>query len=157
MRFSRWRQLLLAIPALLMLVGTSGCQPVAVLPGQVTSADVAVVPDPPAPLNILGVGIEDAQGRIILRSTGTTLRRGATTRLGVMGPGIEPGTKLLVGGARFSTVLERYARTTGGGVDPQPAAVLSVTVPADAPAGIYSIFAIRDHDYAVLSGGIEVP
>ncbi|MBM4268783.1 MAG: hypothetical protein FJ144_19580 [Deltaproteobacteria bacterium] len=132
------------------------CRPVAVQPDLVTLADVAVPASAPEDLNILAVGIADGEGRILLRTTGATVARGSTIDIGVMGPGLVEGTGFLVVGVGIPVRLVRYAMTQGGGIEPMPAAVLSLTVPESAPPGLYSLIVFRGTHYSIFSGGLEV-
>ncbi len=73
-----------------------------------------------------------------------------------MGPGMTPGTGFAVVGIGFSATVVRYGETQGGSGGTQPAAVVSLVVPPDAPPGLYSIVAVRGFQMATFSGGIEV-
>lgn len=134
----------------------TACQPVAVRPGETTRADVRVPPRPAPELDILAIGRADAEGRIVLRSTGIEVPRGETVMIGVAGPGLLPGTAFFVLGKGFRASVVRFAETQGGSGVPLPAAVLTVEVPPDAPPGLYSIIALRGVEMAMLTGGIEV-
>jgi len=141
---------------LLCVLVAAGCRPVGVFQGQTTFADIAVAPKVESPVNILGIGTEREDGRIVLRTTGAIVPRGSTATIGVMGPGMMEGTGFAIVGVGFATRLVRFATTEGGGVASIPAAVLSIDVPATAPPGLYSIVAFRDLDYSIFSGGLEV-
>ncbi len=145
---------LLALLALLPVL--AACHPVVVRPQETIAADVTVPTQPSANVNILGIGRADADGRIVLRATGIEVARGETATIGLMGPGMEPGTGFVVLGIGFQANVIRYGETAGGSGTTQPAAVLSLVVPPDAPPGLYSIVAIRGFELATLSGGIEV-
>lgn len=127
-----------------------------VRPQETTVADVTVPTQPSANVNILGIGRADADGRIVLRATGIEVARGETATIGLMGPGMTPGTGFVVLGIGFQASVIRYGETAGGSGASQPAAVLSLVVPHDAPPGLYSIVAVRGFELATLSGGIEV-
>ena len=144
----------LTILALLPLV--AACHPVVVRSQETTVADVTVPTQPVTNVNILGIGLADADGRIVLRATGIEVPRGSTTTIGLMGPGMTPGTGFAVLGIGFQANVIRFGETQGGSGTSQPAAVLSLVVPPDAPPGLYSIVAIRGFELATLSGGIEV-
>jgi hypothetical protein len=135
----------------------ASCQPVGVFQGQTTFVDIAARRPQGDPLNILGIGTAREDGRIVLRTTGAVVARGETATVGVMGPGMVEGTAFAVVGIELGTRLVRYAMTEGGGVPSTPAAVLAIDVPADTPAGLYSIIAFRsDFEYSIFSGGLEV-
>lgn len=134
----------------------SGCTPVAVRPDEVTVADVGVPRQGDEGLNILAIGTADADGRIVLRTTGTSVARGETADIGVMGPGLLLGAQFLVVGIDIGVELIRFAVTQGGGIEPQPAAVLRVVVPEHAEPGLYSLLVIRSGRYTIFSGGLEV-
>lgn len=139
----------------LLLLGA--CHPVAVRRGETTVADVTVPTQPASGLNLLAIGRADApDGQIVLRGTGIEVARGETATIGLMGPGVTPGTSFVVLGIGFQASVVRFGETQGGSGASQPAAVLSLVVPADAPPGIYSIVAIRGFELSVFSGGIEV-
>jgi hypothetical protein len=140
---------------LLCVLVAAGCHRSG-LPGQTTSADIAVAPKVESPVNIRGIGTEREDGRSVLRTTGAMVPRGSTATIGVMGPGMVEGTGFAIVGVGFATRLVRFAMTEGGGVAGIPAAVLSIDVPATAPPGLYSIVAFRDLDYSIFSGGLEV-
>jgi hypothetical protein len=143
--------------ALLALLLLAACHPVVVRSQETTIADVTVPTRAETAVNILGIGRADADGRIVLRATGIEVARGETTMIGVMGPGMAPGTGFVVlGGIGFQASVIRYGETQGGSGSSQPAAVLSLVVPPDAVPGIYSIIAVRGAEFAMLSGGIEV-
>lgn len=153
-----WRRL---APRLLPIAAAAaalaaGCRPVAVQEGEVTVADVSARRPRGGPLDILGIGTQREDGRIVLRSTGATVPRGATATVGVMGPGIEEGTGFAMVGLGFQIRILRYAVTEGGGIEPMPAAVLSIEIPAEARPGLYSIVAVRGAEYAIFSGGLEI-
>lgn len=150
------RRTAVALGFALALLPLTACHPVAVRRGETTRADVPVPPRPVPELNILAVGRADAEGRIVLRSTGVEVPRGETVMIGVMGPGVLPGTSFLVLGTGFRASVVRFAETQGGTGVPMPAAVVSLEVPADAPPGLYSIIALRGVEMAMLTGGIEV-
>lgn len=141
---------------LVLLPLLAACHPIVVRPQESTVADVAVPTQPAASVNILGIGRADADGRIVLRATGIEVARGTTATIGLMGPGMTPGTGFVVLGIGFQASVLRYGETQGGSGTSQPAAVLSLVVPPDAPPGLYSIVAIRGFEFAMLSGGIEV-
>ena len=148
---SRARTTLLA--ALMLL---AACHPVAVRRGESTIADVTVPTQTTADVNILGIGRADpTTGQITLRSTGIAVARGETTTIGVMGPGMIPGTGFVVLGFGFQLSVVRYGETQGGSGS-QPAAVVSLVVPADTPPGLYSLIAVRGFEFSVLSASIEV-
>ncbi|MDG2305387.1 MAG: hypothetical protein P8R42_12215 [Candidatus Binatia bacterium] len=140
---------------LVALVG-SGCTPVVVRADEVAIADIAVPRQGEEDFNVLAVGTADAEGRIILRTTGTTVSRGETIDIGVMGPGILWGAHFMIVGIDVPVELIRFAATQGGGVDPQPAAVLRVTVPEHAERGLYSILVVRFGRYTIFTGGLEI-
>jgi hypothetical protein len=142
--------------ALLALLLLAACHPVVVRSQETTIADVTVPTRPVTAVNILGIGRADADGRIVLRSTGIEAARGETATIGVMGPGMAPGTGFVVLGIGFQASVIRYGETAGGSGSSQPAAVLSLVVPPDARPGIYSIIVVRGSEFAMLSGGIEV-
>lgn len=144
------------IGVVLCLVVGLGCQPVGIFAGQTTVADIAATRSAESPVNILGIGTQREDGRIVLRSTGALVPRGATVTVGVMGPGMVEGTGFSIVGVGFGTHLVRFAMTEGGGVPSMPAAVLSIDVPATARPGLYSIIAFRELDYSIFSGGLEV-
>lgn len=123
---------------------------------ETTVADVTVPTLPTTSVNILGIGRADAEGRIVLRATGIEVARGESTTIGLMGPGMAPGTGFVVLGLGFQANVIRYGETQGGSGTSQPAAVLSLVVPQNAPPGLYSIVAVRGFEFAVFSGGIEV-
>lgn len=133
----------------------AACHPVAVRPGQTTIADVTVPTQPATTVNILGIGRADAGGQIVLRATGISVARGETVTIGITGPGMTPGTGFVVLGFGFQATVVRYGETQGGS-GPQPAAVVTLVVPADTPPGLYSIVAVRGLEFALLSAGIEV-
>jgi hypothetical protein len=137
------------------LTSFAACHPVAVRPGETTLADVTVPTQATTDVNILGIGRADATGQITLRSTGIAVARGETTMIGVMGPGMIPGTGFVVLGFGFQANVVRYGETQGG-AGSQPAAVLSLVVPANTPPGLYSIIAVRGFEFSMLSGSIEV-
>lgn len=137
------------------LTSFGACHPVAVRPGETTIADVTVPTQATTDVNILGIGLADATGQITLRSTGIAVARGETAMIGVMGPGMIPGTGFVVLGFGFQTTVVRYGETQGG-AGSQPAAVLSLVVPANTPPGLYSIIAVRGFEFSMLSGSIEV-
>jgi hypothetical protein len=143
---------------LLLLVAclALGCRAVLVEPGVATQADVAAPLEGEAPLNILGIGVADADGRILLRTTGVSVARGSMVQLGVMGPGMIEGTAFLAVGVGLELRPIRFAMTEGGGGASQPAAVLLLTVPADTRPGLYSVVAYREGRMSVFSGGLEV-
>lgn len=147
----RARTLLLAA-----LTALAACHPVAVRQGERTLADVTVPTLPVRNVNILALGRADASGQIVLRSTGITVARGETATIGVMGPGMTPGTGFVVLGIGFQANVIRFGETQGGSGTAQPAAVLSLAVPPDARPGLYSIVALRGLEFALFSGGIEV-
>ena len=142
-----------SLAALLLL---AGCHPVAVRPQETTVADVTVPTRPASSVNILALGRADADGRIVLRATGIQVARGETATIGLMGPGMTPGTGFAVVGIGFSATVVRFGETQGGSGGTQPAAVVSLVVPPDAPPGLYSIVAVRGFEMATFSGGIEV-
>lgn len=138
------------------LTSLAACHPVAVRPGETTIADVTVPTQATTDVNILGIGRADATtGQITLRSTGISVARGETAMIGVMGPGMIPGTGFVVLGFGFQTTVVRYGETQGG-AGSQPAVVLSLVVPASTPPGLYSIIAVRGFEFSMLSGSIEV-
>ena len=137
------------------LTSFAACHPVAVRRGETTFADVTVPTQTTTDVNILGIGRADATGQITLRSTGISVARGETTTIGVMGPGMIPGTGFAVLGFGFQASVVRYGETQGG-AGSQPAAVLSLVVPVNTPPGLYSIIAIRGFEFSMLSGSIEV-
>jgi hypothetical protein len=141
---------------LLALTLLAACHPVAVRGGETTVADITVPTQPVANVNILAIGRADAAGQIVLRTTGIEVARGETATIGLMGPGMAPGTGFVVLGIGFQANVVRFGETQGGSGTAQPAAVLSLVVPPDAPAGLYSIVAVRGFELAVFSGGIEV-
>ena len=145
-------------PTLLLvaLLLVAGCHPVVVRSGETTAADVPVPTLPERSVNILGIGRADQDGRIVLRTTGIAVARGETATIGVMGPGMAPGTGFAVLGLGFRASVVRYGETQGGATASQPAAVLTLAVPPDAPTGLYSIVALRGFEMAMLSGAIEV-
>jgi hypothetical protein len=145
-----------SVGLVLALVLAAGCHPVGVFEGTTTVADVAATPSEGSPVNILGIGTEREDGRIVLRTTGASVPRGSTVTVGVMGPGMMEGTGFAIVGVGFATRLVRFAMTEGGGVPSMPAAVLAIDVPATAPPGLYSIIAFRELDYSIFSGGLEV-
>lgn len=145
--------LLAAATALLV---APACNPVVVRRGETAPADVTVPTQPFGTVNILGIGRADAEGRIVLRATGISVARGETAMIGLMGPGMAPGTGFVVIGIGFRASVVRFAETDGGAGVPIPAAVLSLVVPAETPPGLYTIVAVRGFEMAVLSGGIEV-
>jgi len=134
----------------------AACHPVAVRRGETTAADVTVPTQPVTAVNILAIGRADDAGQIVLRSTGIAVARGETATIGVMGPGMTPGTGFVVLGIGFQANVVRFGETQGGSGTSQPAAVLSLVVPADARPGLYSIVAVRGFEFALFSGGIEV-
>ncbi|MBY0274511.1 hypothetical protein K2Z84_04150 [Candidatus Binatia bacterium] len=140
---------------LLALLALAACHPVVVRPQETTAADVAVPTLPVSNINIVGIGRADQDGRIVLRATGIAVARGETATIGVMGPGMIPGTRFVVLGARFRASVIRYAETQGGS-GTTPAAVLSLVVPPDASPGLYSVMAVRGYEFALLSGAVEV-
>ena len=142
-----------SLAALLLL---AACHPVVVRPQETTVADVTVPTLPASNVNILALGRADADGRIVLRSTGIQVARGETATIGLMGPGMTPGTGFVVLGIGFQANVVRYGETQGGSGTSQPAAVVSLVVPSDAPPGLYSIVAVRGFEIATFSGGIEV-
>jgi hypothetical protein len=141
---------------LVALLLVAGCHPVVVRSGETSAADVAVPTLPVRSVNILGIGRADDEGRIVLRATGIAVGRGETTTIGLMGPGMIPGTGFVVIGIGFRASVVRYGETQGGSGIAQPAAVLTLVVPPDAAPGLYSIVALRGFEMAVLSGSIEV-
>jgi len=143
------------IPLLALLL-LAACHPVAVRRGETTQADVTVPTQPVANVNILAIGRADAAGQIVLRTTGIEVARGETATIGLMGPGMTPGTGFVVLGIGFQASVVRFGETQGGSGASQPAAVLSLVVPDDAPPGLYSIVAVRGFEFALFSGGIEV-
>jgi len=149
-----------ARPSLLLALSLlAACHPVAVRRGETAAADVTVPTQPVANVNILAVGRADQAdpaGQIVLRTTGIAVARGETATIGLMGPGMVPGTGFVVLGIGFAANVVRFGETQGGSGASQPAAVLSLVVPADAPPGLYSIVAVRGFEFAVFSGGIEV-
>ena len=132
------------------------CHPVAVRRGETTIADVTVPTQPAANVNILAIGRADDQGQIVLRSTGIAVTRGETATIGLMGPGMTPGTGFVVLGFGFQANVVRFGETQGGSGTAQPAAVVSLVVPAGTPPGLYSIVALRGLEFSLFSGGIEV-
>ncbi|HEY8515035.1 MAG TPA: hypothetical protein VIS07_05955 [Candidatus Binatia bacterium] len=145
---------LLAILGALQLL--LACTAVEVRRGETTLADVQVPTQPTTSVNILGIGRADAEGRIVLRPTGISVSRGETAIIGLSGPGMIPGTGFVVLGFGFQANVVRYAETQGGSGTPQPAVVLSLTVPADTPPGLYSIMALRGYEFAMMTAAIEV-
>jgi hypothetical protein len=137
------------------LLLVAACHPVVVRPGATTIADVTVPTQPTTDVNILGIGRTEASGQIVLRSTGIAVARGETAMVGIMGPGMIPGTGFVVLGFHFQANIVRYGETQGGS-GPLPAAVVSLVVPADTPPGLYSIVAVRGFQFSVLSASIEV-
>ncbi len=135
---------------------SGACTPVVVAPDEVAIADVAVPAQAEDDFNVLAIGTADPQGRIVLRTTGTSVGRGETIDIGVMGPGVLPGAHFMVVGVDISVELIRFAVTQGGGIDPQPAAVLRVVVPEEAAPGLYSVLVLREGRYTIFSGGLEV-
>ena len=146
-----WTWTLLALLPL-----AAACHPVVVRSQETTVADVTVPTQPVTNVNILAIGLADGDGRIVLRATGIEVQRGTTATIGLMGPGMTPGTGFAVLGIGFQANVIRYGETQGGSGTSQPAAVLSLVVPSDAPPGLYSIVAIRGFELATLTGGIEV-
>lgn len=142
--------------AVVLLAVAGGCTPVGVRAGEVTVADVAVPRQGDDELNLLAIGTADADGRILLRTTGASVARGETIEVGVMGPGLLWGAQFLVVGLDIPVKLVRFAVTQGGGIGPQPAAVLRITVPEDAAPGLYSILVTRFGHHSIFSGGLEV-
>jgi hypothetical protein len=149
-----------ARPILLLALSLlAACHPVAVRRGETAAADVTVPTLPVAGVNILAIGRSapgDPAGQIVLRTTGIEVARGETATIGLMGPGMVPGTGFVVLGIGFQASVERFGETQGGSGTSQPAAVLSLVVPPDARPGLYSIVAVRGFEFAVFSGGIEV-
>jgi hypothetical protein len=143
----------LSLAALLVL---AACHPVAVRPQETTIADVTVPTQPVTSVNILALGRADADGRIVLRAAGIQVARGETATIGLMGPGMTPGTGFAVIGIGFGATVVRFGETQGGSGGTQPAAVVSLVVPPDAAPGLYSIVAIRGFEMATFAGGIEV-
>lgn len=155
MRSSRRLSTQLA-PLAAALAVAVGCRPVGVVEGGTSIADITARRPQAAALDILGIGTQREDGRIVLRSTGAVVSRGTTVTVGVMGPGMEEGTGFAVVGLEFVTRIVRFAMTEGGGVASMPAAVLSIDVPPSVRPGLYSIAAIRGSEYAIFSGGLEV-
>jgi hypothetical protein len=141
---------------LLALLALPACHPVVVRGGETAAAEIRVPPRPEPELNILAIGRADAEGRIVLRATGIDVARGETAMIGMMGPGLVPGTSFVVLGTGFRASVVRYGETQGGSGAPMPAAVVSLVVPQGAPPGLYSVIAVRGVEMAMLSGGIEV-
>jgi hypothetical protein len=139
----------------LLLPLLAACHPVAVRPDQTTIADVTVPTQPTSDVNILGIGRADANGQIVLRSTGISVARGETATIGIMGPGMTPGTGFVVLGFGFQATVVRYGQTQGG-AGSQPAAVVTLVVPPGTPPGLYSIIAVRGLEFSLLSASIEV-
>jgi hypothetical protein len=123
--------------------------------GETTVADVAA---PPAPgsVNLVVAGIAVGDGPIELRASGFRIARGASSTLGVAGPGVEPGTSFAVMGIGFDVRVVRFGVTEGGGQSPLPAAVLALEVSPDVAPGLYSLIAVRGEEYSLLSGSVEV-
>jgi len=147
------------VPAALVasvLLSLAACTPVVVGPDEVAIADVGVPSQAEDDFNVLAIGTADADGRIVLRTTGASVGRGETILVGVMGPGILWGAHFMVVGIDLPVELVRFAVTQGGGIDPQPAAVLRIDVPDDAEPGLYSILVLRFGRYTIFSGGLEV-
>lgn len=140
----------------MLVLALAGCHPVVVRSGETTVADVPVPTLPERNVNILGIGRADENGRIVLRTTGIAVARGESATIGVMGPGMIPGTSFVVTGFGIRASVVRFAETQGGNGTSQPAAVLTLDVPLDAPPGLYSIVALRGFEMAMLSGAIEV-
>lgn len=138
------------------MLSPAACTPVGVRPDEVAIADIGVPSQAEEDFNVLAIGTADADGRIVLRTTGTSVGRGETIQIGVMGPGILWGAHFMVIGIDLPVELVRFAVTQGGGVDPQPAAVLRINVPEDAEPGLYSILVLRFGRYTIFSGGLEV-
>jgi hypothetical protein len=138
-----------------LLLTIGACTPVAVHQGTSTPADVAASRGDGSALNLLSMGVAGADGRIFPRPTGGAVDRGSTVTVGVVGPGIAPGTAIGVLAVGFGIRPIRFT-TTQGGSGPIPAAVLSLTVPSDARPGLYSIVAVRGTELSVLSGVLEV-
>lgn len=143
---------LLAFAALLV----GACTPVVVGPDQVSVADIESPREDEEDLNILAIGTADAEGRIVLRTTGTEVARGESIEIGVMGPGMLWGAHFMIVGVDIPVELVRFAVTQGGGIEPQPAAVLRIDVPEHAEPGLYSILVLRFGRYSIFSGGLEV-
>ena len=146
----------IGLPALLVLLPVWACQPVPVREGQMSIADVAVPRRETAGVNLVAIGVADADGRIVLGATGIRVARGGSSTIGLAGPGLVEGTVFLVAGTALSVRVVRFTTTSGGGGAELPAAVLSLTVPADAEPGIYSVLAIRGRELAVFTGAVEV-
>lgn len=142
--------------AALVLLPLAACHPVVVRSQESTAADVQVPTRTTNDLNILALGRADEAGRIVLRSTGIEVARGETATIGLMGPGMAPGTGFVVLGIGFQANVIRYGETQGGSGASQPAAVVSLVVPPDAAPGLYSIVAVRGLEFVTMSGGIEV-
>lgn len=138
------------------VAASGGCTPVAVVADEVTVADVAVPREAEDGFNVLAIGTADSEGRIVLRTTGASVARGETVEIGVMGPGILLGAQFLIVGIDIPVELVRFAVTEGGGLAPQPAAVLRIAVPEDAEPGLYSILVLRFGRATTFSGGLEV-
>lgn len=141
------------VAALLLL---AACHPVVVRPQEAAVAHVTVPTLAASTVNILALGRADGEGRIVLRSTGIAVARGETATIGLMGPGMAPGTGFVVLGIGFQANVIRYGETQGGSGTSQPAAVVSLVAPPDALPGLYSIVAVRGLEIATFSGGIEV-
>lgn len=134
----------------------AACTPVIVGPDETAVADIGVPAQADDDFNVLAIGTADADGRIVLRTTGASVARGETIDIGVMGPGILWGAHFMIVGVDIPVELIRFAVTQGGGVEPQPAAVLRVSVPETAQPGLYSILVLRFGRYTIFSGGLEV-
>jgi hypothetical protein len=146
----------LAGAGLLAVALLAACTPVTVREGEVASADIGVPPGDSTGFNILAIGVADAQGSIAPRSTGLRVAPGSHTMIGAVGPGLVDGTTFAVIGLGPSVQLVRFtvAQTVTQGT--LPAAVLWLNVPDDAPAGLYSLLALRDGQISIFTAGIEV-
>lgn len=145
-----------ALCALFALAAVAGCTPVVVTSDELAIADIAAPAQGEEDFNVLAIGVADADGRIVLRTTGASVARGESIQIGVMGPGILWGAHFMVVGVDLPVELVRFAVTQGGGVEPQPAAVLRIDVPEHAEPGLYSILVLRFGRYTIFSGGLEV-
>ena len=153
----QWTNRALAAGAILLVVlSGSACTPVIVEADETATADIFVPARGAEEFNVLAIGVADDEGRILLRTTGASVERGQTIDLGVMGPGILWGAHFMVVGVDIPVELLRFAVTQGGGLEPQPAAVLRISVPEEAEPGLYSILVTRLGRYTIFSGGLEI-
>ena len=120
-----------------------------------------VIPDGPAPFNIIGLGTPDEEGEVVTRA-GIVVDRGRMYSLEMHGEGLDAPQlgehSLLFLGAGVSVVPDTFARGTleFANGDSFPMLRFDIFVARDAPYGTLSVGVATESDAALLTAGIEI-